>query len=455
MAQERTLDVAELIEGRKLGSAQIWVALLLCTLMALEGYDMQTLSFAAPSILQEWGVSRVAFGYVLTAHLLGYLVGAVFLTFYGDRLGRKNIIIAGATIFSVFTFAAGIASSPFELFALRFLAGIGLGGAIPTGIALAAEYMPHRIRATMIGLMFVAYNLGAASGGFIASWSIEQFGWHSVFFIGGVAALPVILVLAVWLPESIRFLVVRGRDHAKVAAIARTLRPQDDLSGVTRFTVNEEIRTNSANSLLTEGRAAVTILLWAAFILSFTGHYFITGWMPTVLSDNGFTISEANASMGWFQMGGAVGSLIVAVALDRLGIKVVGWTFMFAVPVVIALGLEANYFLLQVNMLIAGIGVLGGQIGLNALCGTIYPTYMRAMGAGWALGIGRIGAMSGPIIGGYLLAMGLQRPVLLFLTAVPLFFCALSLFALAVAKRNQDQRDGVQATSIKASGFAH
>ena len=248
---------------------------------------------------------------------------------------------------------------------------------------------------------------------------------------------------------------VRGRDHARIAAIARKLRPEDDLSGVTRFTVNEEIRTNSANSLLTEGRAAVTILLWAAFILSFTGHYFITGWMPTVLSDNGFTISEANASMGWFQMGGAVGSFIVAVALDRLGIKVVGWTFLFAVPVVIALGLEANYFLLQVNMLIAGIGVLGGQIGLNALCGTIYPTYMRAMGAGWALGIGRIGAMSGPIIGGYLLAMGLQRPILLFLTAVPLFFCALSLFALAVAKRNQDQRDGVQATSIKASGFAH
>jgi AAHS family 4-hydroxybenzoate transporter-like MFS transporter len=455
MAQERTLDVAGLIEGRKLGSAQVWVALLLCTLMALEGYDMQTLSFAAPAILREWGVSRAEFGLVLTAHLFGYLVGAVFLSFYGDRLGRKNIILAGATIFSLFTFGAGFAGSQTELFAWRFGAGVGLGGAIPTGIALAAEYMPHKIRATTIGLMFVAYNLGAASGGFIASWSIEEFGWHSVFFIGGVAALPMIVALAVWLPESIRFLVVRGRDHASVAAIARKLRPGEDFSGVTRFVINEESRTNSLNSLFTEGRALVTTLLWAAFILSFTGHYFITGWMPTVLSDNGFTISEANAAMGWFQMGGAIGSFIIAVALDRLGIKVVGWTFMFAVPVVIALGMEADYLLLQANMLVAGIGVLGGQIGLNALCGTIYPTYMRAMGAGWALGIGRIGATSGPIIGGYLLAMGLERPILLFLTAVPLFFCALSLFALAVAKRNQDQRDGVQAASLKASGFAH
>jgi len=455
MAQERTLDVAELIEGRWPGAMQIGIALLLCTLMLIEGYDMQTLSFAAPAILREWGVSRAEFGLVISAHLFGYLVGAVFLSFYGDRLGRRNIILAGVLIFSVFTFGAGFAGSQPELFAWRFGAGIGLGGAIPTGIALAAEYMPHKIRATMIGFMFVAYNLGAASGGFIAAQVIEPYGWQSVFFIGGLAAVPVVLLLALLLPESIRFLVVRGRDHDRVAAIARKVRPKQDFSDVSRFVISEEKRTNSLNSLFTEGRGLVTTLLWAAFILSFTGHYFITGWMPTVLTDNGFSDEEANNAMGLFQTGGAIGSLLVAVALDWLGIRIVAWTFMASVPIVIALGLDGDYSILQVNMLVAGIGVLGGQIGLNALCGTIYPTYMRAMGAGWALGIGRIGATSGPIIGGYLLEMGLARPILLFLTAVPLFFCALSLFALAVAKRNQDQRDGVQAAGIKASGFAH
>src|SRR4030095_1111772 len=229
MAQERTLDVAELIEGKWPGAMQIGIALLLCTLMLIEGYDMQTLSFAAPAILREWGVSRAEFGLVISAHLFGYLVGAVFLSFYGDRLGRRNIILAGVVIFSVFTFGAGFAGSQPELFAWRFGAGVGLGGAIPTGIALAAEYMPHTIRATMIGLMFVAYNIGAGTGGFIASWSIEEYGWHSVFFIGGGGGLPVFVVLAIWLPESIRFLIVRGRDQAKVAAIARRLRPTDDL----------------------------------------------------------------------------------------------------------------------------------------------------------------------------------------------------------------------------------
>ncbi len=455
MAQERTLDVADLIEGKRIGPAQVAVALLLCTLMALEGYDMQTLSLAAPAILQEWGVSRAEFGWVLSAHLFGYMAGAVVLTFFGDRLGRKNIILAGAVIFSLFTFATGFATSQTEVFALRFAAGIGLGGAIPTGIALVAEYMPHKIRATTIGFMFVAYNLGSMLGGFTAAWTIESLGWSYVFFIGGLAALPLLPVLAVWLPESIRFLVVRGHDHDRVLSIARKLRPEENFATVSRFTISEESRINTVTSLLTDGRSTVTILLWAAFILSFTGHYVITGWMPTVLSDDGFTIAEAAWAMGIFQLGGAIGSFIVAIALDRLGIKVVAWTFLLSVPITIALGMQSPYNILLLNMLIGGIGVLGGQIGLNALCGTIYPTYMRAMGAGWALGLGRIGAIAGPAIAGYLLSVGLDRPVLLSLAAIPFFLCGLSLFALSIAKRNQDQRDGVDAASIKASGFAH
>ena len=196
MAGERTLDVGGLIEG-KLARPQIGIALWLCTLMVLEGYDMQALSFATPAILREWQVSRADFGYVATAHLLGYCFGAIILSFFGDRIGRKNIIVAGATMFGAFTFAAGYATSSFELYLLRLGAGFGLGGAIPSGIALAAEYMPSRMRATIIGLMFVGYNLGAAAGGFIAAASMPVYGWQSVFFIGGLAAIPMFVGLYV------------------------------------------------------------------------------------------------------------------------------------------------------------------------------------------------------------------------------------------------------------------
>ncbi len=446
MAQERTLDVPDLIEGKKLGSAQISVALLLCTLMVLEGYDMQALSFAAPAILRQWQVSRADFGFVLSAHLFGYFFGALLLSFFGDRIGRKNIIVAGAVIFGAFTFGAGFATSPQELWMWR----------IPTGIALAAEYMPKRMRATAIGCMFVGYNIGAGLGGFISALTIQDFGWPSVFFIGGLAAVPMFLALAVALPESVRFLVVRGGETAKIAAIARKLRPEEDFSSVTRYVISEEKRTNSPASLFTDGRSAMTLLLWLAFIMSFLGHYVITAWMPTVLADDGYSIPEANAAMGFFQFGGAVGSFLIAFLLDRVGIRIITITFLIAVPVVAALGLHTDYTILIVNMIVGGIAVLGGQIGLNALSGTIYPTFMRATGAGWGLGVGRVGSIIGPIVAGVLIGAGVARPTLLYLTAIPFFFCALALFALAIAKRSQDERTSAPVPALeKAGGFAH
>jgi AAHS family 4-hydroxybenzoate transporter-like MFS transporter len=455
MASERTLDVAELIEGRKLGRPQVAIAMLLCTLMVLEGYDMQTLSFAAPAILREWQVSRADFGFVLTAHLVGYFVGAMILSFFGDRIGRKNIIVAGAVIFGAFTFATGFATSPGELYMLRFGAGFGLGGAVPTGIALAAEYMPKRVRATTIGLMFVGYNLGAAAGGFIAAWTIEDYGWSWVFFIGGLTAIPMVFGLVIALPESVRFLIVRGAPGMKIAQIVRRLSPQTDLSGVVRFIINEESRRNSPLSLLTEGRALVTILLWISFITALAGHYFITLWMPTVLSDDGFSVAQANNAMGMFQLGGAIGSFLIAFLLDKTGIRVVALTFLITAPIVAGLSLHTSYGVLVPHMLIAGLGVLGGQIGLNALSGTIYPTYMRAMGAGWGLGIGRIGSLAGPILGGYLLAMGIPRPTLLLLDSIPFFFCAFALYAMYVAKRTRDEQGGDVPELMKAREFAH
>jgi AAHS family 4-hydroxybenzoate transporter-like MFS transporter len=304
--------------------------------------------------------------------------------------------------------------------------------------------------------MFVGYNVGAGLGGIISALTIEEFGWPSVFFIGGLAAVPMFLVLAAMLPESVRFLVVRGGETKRIGEIARKLRPDEDFSAVTRYVISEEKRTNSAASLFLDGRTAMTLLLWLGFIMSFLGHYVITAWMPTILSDDGYSIPQANTAMGLFQLGGAIGSFIIAFLLDRIGIKIVAYTFLVAVPVVAMLGLHTDYWLLIVNMVIGGIAVLGGQIGLNALSGTLYPTYMRATGAGWGLGIGRVGSIVGPVVAGVLISAGVARPTLLFLTAIPFFFCGLSLFALEVARRNQIQRSGAPDPALeKAGGFAH
>jgi AAHS family 4-hydroxybenzoate transporter-like MFS transporter len=303
--------------------------------------------------------------------------------------------------------------------------------------------------------MYVGYNLGAAAGGFIAAASMPVYGWQSVFFIGGLAAIPMFIGLYLNLPESVRFLIASGAPLARIGEIVRMLRPRIDLEGVSRYIIHEESRRNSALSLLTEGRALVTILLWIAFITALSGHYFITLWMPTVLSDDGFSVPQANAAMGMFQAGGAIGSFLIAVLLDRIGIKAVALTMLITTPIVAALSLHTGYGVLVPHMLIAGIGVLGGQIGLNALAGTIYPTYMRAMGAGWALGIGRAGALFGPILGGYLLSLGISRPTLLLLDSIPFLFCALALYAMYLAKRARDGRMEGEVSLAKAGGFAH
>src|SRR5258706_9496408 len=201
---ERTVDLISLIDNERLSRLQLAIAAMLATLMALEGFDMQAMAFAAPQIIKEWGVSRAAMGPVLSASLLGYLVGALTLAAAGDRLGRKKIIVSGTLIFALFTLATAYAPSLSALLVLRFVAGLGLGGSIPTGVAFVSEYMPTRLRATTVGILYTVYALGGGLGGFLVAWTIPKFGWPSVFYIGGGLPLVIGLVLALKLPESVR-----------------------------------------------------------------------------------------------------------------------------------------------------------------------------------------------------------------------------------------------------------
>ena len=257
MPGTQTVEIDALIENRRLSGLQYAVIIWMCVFMVLEGYDMQVIGFAAPAILREWHVSKAAFGPVISANVVGYMLGSMLLGTIGDELGRKRVIIGGALIFALFTLAAAFSSSLDELLALRALAGIGLGGAVPTGIALVAEYTPHKMRATMIALMYVGYTLGASMGGFAAALTIPVYGWPAVFVIGGVAPLPLCLLLLYALPESIRFLALKGDKGAQVAAIANRLRPDMEFSGTTRF-----VATDAAGASLPWTACSATAARW-------------------------------------------------------------------------------------------------------------------------------------------------------------------------------------------------
>lgn len=435
--QTHDINVAALIEDRKLSRFQIAVIIWACVIMALEGYDMQVLAYAAPSIIKEWGVSKAYFGPVFGFGLFGYMLGATWLTSLSDRWGRKKVIVSGIFLFGLFTFAAGYSASLNELLILRFMAGLGLGASIPTVIALAAEYAPSRSRATMIGLMFIGYNIGAAGGGFIAAKFIPSFGWPSVFQLGGIAPVFLAVTLIFTLPESVRFLVLKRDRRERIAAILSRLVPGRSFDPGSQFTVPEENKGGfPVKRLFTDGRAMMTSLLWLAFIASLMGHYFLSSWLPTVLVDAGIPLAHAVIAAALFQVGGAAGNLIVCRFLDKRGIVAIALAFAIAVPLTILIGtVGTSETMLMTLVFLNGIFMLGGQAGLNAVSGSIYPTYIRSTGAGWAFGVGRIGSIAGPVLGGILISLRPPDQLLFAYAAIPVLLCTGATYLLGKSPR--------------------
>jgi MFS transporter, AAHS family, 4-hydroxybenzoate transporter len=426
MEGSEAIDLGTLIEEQPRSTFSVAVAFWSCALMFVEGYDMQVMAYAAPAIVLDWNIDRSVLGPVFGAGLFGYMLGATVLGHLADRFGRKRVILAGFWIFGLFTLAAAFADSLLFLLVVRFIAGLGLGGSIPSAIALNTEYAPTHRRATRVALMFLGYTVGAAGGGLLVAALLPRFGWPVAFLMGGAAPLALSAVLLRTLPESPRFLALQNASSAQLAAIARKLRPELVLPADARFLLREtqEPGLPLAN-LFHDGRARLTLLLWAAFITSFLGHHFLTNWLPTVLASDGLPLGDAVLAAALFQGGGAFGSIFIGRFVDRRGVAAVAAIFAVAAPLVALIGVPGlNEAMLMGAVFIAGLFVLGGQFGLNALAGTVYPTFIRSTGAGWALGIGRVGSILGPVIGGFFIAAGLPTWLLLICAAVPFLLCA-------------------------------
>jgi AAHS family 4-hydroxybenzoate transporter-like MFS transporter len=293
---------------------------------------------------------------------------------------------------------------------------------MPNAIALTSEYAPRKYRSTTVMTMFTGFSIGAAAGGLVAASMISRWGWQSVFIVGGVAPLIIALLALLLLPESIRFLLVRGRDRDRVvrylSKIAPGHGPFDELSaGGDRH----ESGAFAVTQLFTERRASVTLLLWVMFFMNLLDLYFINSWLPTIISGSGIAGETAILITSMFQIGGAAGALLLGRFFDREGsFKFLALTYLGAAATIFLIG-EAGVSvpLLTLSVFAAGIGVIGGQTGSNALTAEFYPTAIRSTGVGWALGIGRIGSIIGPTLGGTLLAMGGQTRHIFWAAAIP------------------------------------
>ena len=428
-----SLSIPDLIDRERMGAFQ-WRVLILCFLIALfDGFDTQAMAFTGPAILVAFELKAGELAPILTAGIVGMTIGAMVLGLVGDRIGRRPAALVGVAIFGVATLLTAGATETWHILVLRVIAGLGMGGCTPIVLALAAEYAPKRLRGTVITGVLLGLPAGAMLGGLLASRMLPVIGWQGIFIVGGIAPLALLVVLFVLLPESMQFKAASG-DAAGQAYAAKILAKitRQPLPADARFTVPEESKSRgSVKALFSEGYARKTLAIWAVYLLNWVAWFMLLSWLPTVLKAAGLPADQA--PMGTF----TVNLVFIACAiplsylLPRVPTRalLVG---MFLLGIAVSLGLGyagTDWTLVFILVGAAGLGIGGQQLALNYLVIGAYPTSLRATATGWAIGIGRAGAIIGSAIGGFFLAW-LGPSGFFMVLAIPLLGALIAMLAV-------------------------
>ena len=432
----RTIDVTELIDRASFSLFQLRTAALCAVIAMIDGFDTQAIAFVVPALAHDWNVDVASFGSVFAAGLLGLAIGAFCFGPIADRFGRKRVILICTGIVGVFALQATTAGTIPELLLWRFLTGVGLGGAMPNIIALTSEYTPARLRATLITLMFCGFPLGSTLGGLLATYLVPAWGWRSVFWLGGALPLVLLGALVIWLPESVYYLLARGGSSVGAAKLLQRIAPSEFSGGGERCLTAQHNGQQGfpVRLLFTPERRPITLLLWLAFFMSLLVMYFLVNWMPALFSRAGLPVRAAIISTSILNLGGVVGAIVLGRVIDRVAAhRALAAAYAAAACFIVLIAFAGTELRVLVpGLFFTGFGVVGAQIGMNALAAGLYPAAIRSTGVGWALGVGRIGSIVGPTVGGWLLALGWTPGSLFALAALPAFIAAISVAALGV-----------------------
>jgi AAHS family 4-hydroxybenzoate transporter-like MFS transporter len=423
MTQARTIDVQDVINSHPVSPLQKLVVLLCFLVVAIDGFDTAAVGFIAPALRREWGVTPAQLSPLFGAGLFGLMVGAFVFGPLSDRIGRKVVLVLTTLFFGLATLASAFSTSIEMLIALRFVTGIGLGGAMPAAITLTSEFCPERRRASLVTLMFCGFTIGSAAAGLAASHIVGAFGWQGLLVLGGV--LPVALVPVLWflLPESVRYLVLKGEHPEQVAAALRRVAPEADLTGAAFTGVRKPAQGSPVAQLFRGGLATGTLLIWLTFFMSLLVFYLLSSWLPLLITTAGFSLAHASLMAATLATGGTVGAILIGRLMDRIDPHLVlAGAYLLAGAFVVLLGNATGApWLLVFAIFGAGFGVAGAQVGVNALAAAYYPTASRGTGVSWANAVGRSGSVLGSMVGGVLLSMGWELSTVFSVAAVPAF----------------------------------
>ena len=432
MADQPVVQVSRLLDERGLSSFQIKLLIWSFFIVLIDGYDIASIAFAAPSLAKEWALKPGSLGPVFSASLIGILFGSAIFGWVGDRYGRKAALIGSNLLFGIFTFAAAYSTNLDQMFWLRLLAGLGIGGVIPNAVAINAESAPRKLRATLAIIAVSCVPLGGAVPGFVTAGFVPQYGWQILFLIGGIVPIIIAVAAMLGLPESIKFMALHEGQRRKMESTIKAIRPDYQVPANAKFVIEDEKQFPGFNPayLFRDGLALITPLLWLLFALNLMGYFFLISWTPTLMTAAKLPPATAALAGAMLQVGGTVGALLLCWWLQKHRFFAVAIMFVIAVPVVGSIGfagLTSKEMLLTATFF-AGFFVLGIQSAINAIGALVYPTSLRANGSGWELGIGRIGSIAGPLVGALLIGLPVQS--LYMWSALPFAAGAVICFAI-------------------------
>jgi benzoate transport len=403
-----------------------YFSIAICFLMSvLDGMDVLVVSYCAPAIAEDLNLGPKTLGFVFSAGLIGMAIGAIFLAPFADRFGRKKLILASAFIMGLSVLLTAYSENISQLILMRLVSGLGIGCMLATTATLTSENVLNNSKDFWVSLVISGYPVGAVVSGYVAAAIIPSYGWESMFVLAGLTTILTIPLIFFFLSESPQFYLKKQPKDALAKAnkilIKMNFKPLDSLPKIGLKANNKPL----VSRLFSEKYKISTLQLWAALFFAFGCLYFLISWIPKLASDAGLSIELAIYAGTIFNVGAFFGIVLQGYFSSKIGLKkTISFFLLLTFLLMASFKLFVGTDILLLVYFLLGFSLQGGFVGLYAVAARLYPTEFKTTGVGWAIGMGRVGGVLAPLIGGLLISTGLSLSANFLIFSIPALFAS-------------------------------